>query len=202
MADGAARQGSQASGGSSRQDVAARVVAWVDRAAGPAVQGVDNQARRFPFSGRAVKAFLSALKAKDLDRLNEATALRAQVEASSSKNQELFKKIFDLSLSDSELDELAEKLEGYRSPARTPPRAPDASMSFLRKTGKNNGGYFLRKVTVRHEKKGWGVLDIAGAMEFKSMTSCHVAIRRSGESPATRAARRNRDRAQAIADHS
>ncbi len=34
-------------------------------------------------------------------------------------------------------------------------------MSFSRKAG-NNGGYFRRKVTVRHEKKGWGVLDIGG----------------------------------------
>ncbi len=36
----------------------------------------------------AVKAFLSALKAKDADRLNEATALRAQPEASSTRNRD------------------------------------------------------------------------------------------------------------------
>ncbi len=28
---------------------------------------------------------------------------------------------------------------------------------------------FCRKVTVRHEKKGWGVLDVGGPTEFKSM---------------------------------
>ncbi len=33
---------------------------------------------------------------------------------------------------------------------------------MIRKTGKNND-YSLRKVTVRHEKKGWGVLDIGRA---------------------------------------
>ena len=41
------------------------------------------------------------------------------------------------------------------------------SKSFCEKPAKN-GGYFLRKVTVRHEKKGWGVLDIA-ARGVKSM---------------------------------
>jgi hypothetical protein len=119
-----------------------------------------------------VRAFLSALKAKDLDRLNEATALRAQVEADSSKNKELFKKIFDLNLSDSELDQLAEALNGYTISGENPPKSTGRVEVILRKAGNNNnsnGSYFLRKVTVRHEKKGWGVLDIAGATEFKPM---------------------------------
>ena len=127
-----------------------------------------------------MRAFLSALKAKDLDRLNEATALRAQVEAASSKSQELFKKIFDLSLSDSELDQLAEALNGYTISGENPPKSTGRVEVILRKaannnnangtsTGNTNGSYFLRKITVRHEKKGWGVLDIAGEMEFKPM---------------------------------
>jgi hypothetical protein len=126
-----------------------------------------------------VRAFLSALKAKDLDRLNEATALRAQVEADSSKNKELFKKIFDLNLSDSELDQLAEALNGYTIAGENPPKSTGRVDVILRKAGNNNnngsnnsnGSYFLRKVTVRHEKKGWGVLDIAGATEFKPMNT-------------------------------
>ena len=126
-----------------------------------------------------MRAFLSALKAKDLDRLNEATALRAQVEADSSKNKELFKKIFDLSLSDSEIDQLAEALDGYRISGENPPKSTGRVEVILRKAGNNNnngnsnnnGSYFLRKITVRHEKKGWGVLDIAGAMEFKPMNT-------------------------------
>jgi hypothetical protein len=128
----------------------------------------DNKPADFHSPEGAVKAFLSALKAKDLDRLNEATALRAQVEAGSSKSQELFKKIFDLNLSDSELDQLAEALKGYTVSGENPPKSTGRVEVILRKTGKN-GAYFLRKVTVRHEKKGWGVLDIAGEMTFKSM---------------------------------
>ena len=38
----------------------------------------DNEPADFHSPEGAVKAFLAALKAKDLDRLNEATALRAQ----------------------------------------------------------------------------------------------------------------------------
>jgi len=130
--------------------------------------GRDDGPADFHSPQGAVKAFLAALKAKDLDRLNESTALRAQVEAASSKSQELFKKIFDLNLSESELDELAEKLNGYTIFTENPPKSTGRVEVILRKTGKNNA-YALRKVTVRHEKKGWGVLDVAGEMEFKSI---------------------------------
>jgi hypothetical protein len=133
---------------------------------GPGGPGADNGPADFHSPEGAVRAFLSALKAKDLDRLNEATALRAQVEATSSKSQELFKKIFDLSLSDSELDQLAEALNGYTISGENPPKSTAKVEVILQKAGKN-GAYFKRKVTVRHAKKGWGVLDIAGAMEFK-----------------------------------
>jgi hypothetical protein len=140
---------------------------------GPGGSGQDNAPADFHSPEGAVRAFLSALKAKDLDRLNEATALRAQQEAASSKSQDLFKKIFELSLSDSELDQLADALKGYTISGENPPKSTGRVEVILRKTGtaanNNAGGYFLRKVTVRHEKKGWGVLDIAGEMEFKPM---------------------------------
>jgi len=32
-----------------------------------------------------------------------------------------------------------------------------------------NGAFVRRRVTVRREKKGWGVVDITGPQEFKSM---------------------------------
>ena len=57
---------------------------------------------------------MNALHAKDRDRLSEATALRAQTEASTEKMKELLGKIVDMSVSDSEIDELAKKLEGCR----------------------------------------------------------------------------------------
>jgi hypothetical protein len=133
--------------------------------------GVDNTPADFHTPTGAVRSFLNALKAKDLDRLNEATALRAQVEASV-KSQGLFKKIFDLSLSDSELDELSKKLEGYQILMENPPLSTGRVDVVLQKQDpESNGGYFRRKVTVRKEKKGWGVLDIAGPQEFKALNA-------------------------------
>src|SRR5262249_35497091 len=62
----------------------------------------------------AVTAFLNALKAKDLNRLTEATALRAGTDETKKRNQEMFRRIFDGSLSESELNKLASSLEGYQ----------------------------------------------------------------------------------------
>ncbi len=114
----------------------------------------------------AVKAFLSALKAKDADRLSESTALRAALEASS-RNQPLFEKILALTLSDTELDDLAKKLEGFTVAYENPPKSTARVEVILQKTGSTSGGYIRRTVTVRHEKKGWGVCDIGGPSEFK-----------------------------------
>jgi hypothetical protein len=135
--------------------------------AGPGGSRADDGPADFHTPEGAVKAFLSALKAKDQDRLNEATALRAQLEASA-KNQPIFKKIFDLSLSDSEIDDIAKKLDGYQIASENPPKSTGRVEVVLQKAG-HNGGYFRRKVTVRHEKKGWGVLDIGGEQVFKPL---------------------------------
>jgi hypothetical protein len=114
----------------------------------------------------AVEAFLSALKARDLDRLAEATALRARTEASA-KNLERFKRIYDGSLSESELDDIAKALEGYQIASYNPPKSTGRIQFVLRKQGTNNS-WSQRVVTVRHERKGWGVLDISGESVFKS----------------------------------
>ncbi len=116
----------------------------------------------------AVKAFLAALKSKDMDALNEATALRAQREATSQKNRDLFKKIFDMSLTDTEIDELASKLDGFKVAFENPARSTGSLGVVVQKSGQN-GAYTRHLITVRHEKKGWGVSDIGPATEFKSM---------------------------------
>jgi hypothetical protein len=137
-------------------------------AAGAGAASVDNGPADFGTARGAVRAFLNALKAKDQDRLNEATALRAQLEAST-KNQPIFKKILDLALSDSDLDDLAKKLEGYQIASEHQGKSTGRIMVIL---GKRlpNGRYLQRTVTVRHEKKGWGVLDISGEEVFKPLS--------------------------------
>jgi hypothetical protein len=115
----------------------------------------------------AVRSFLSALKARNADRLCEATALRAARD-SAGKNQDTFDKIIKLTLSDSELDDLAKKMDGYQISGENPQTSTGRVDVVVQKRGAN-GGYFVRKITARREKKGWGVLDIGPAQEFKSM---------------------------------
>jgi len=115
-----------------------------------------------------VHAFLNALQAKDRDRLAEATALRSQTEASSDKAKELFGKIVDLSISDTELDELAKKLQGFRLSGENAPKSTGRLGLYIDKPTQE-GGVLRITLTVRKEKKGWGVMDIGHSTEFKPM---------------------------------
>ncbi len=114
----------------------------------------------------AVQAFLDALKARDLERLNEATALRAQNEAVKS-NQEMFKRIFDGSLSKAEIDDLAAKLDGFRISSFNPPKSSGRLDVIVGKRA-DNGNRLTIKITTRREKKGWGVCDISRPAELKN----------------------------------
>jgi hypothetical protein len=139
----------------------------------------------------AVMAFLSAAQAKDRDRLAEATASRSQKEAlieigdgskdrprasataaaaskdtGNSKNQEMFAKIVDSSISDSELDDVAKKLEGYQIAGENAVKSTGRLGIYIDKLAEN-GSVVRRTVTVRREKKGWGVMDISPPTEFK-----------------------------------
>jgi hypothetical protein len=124
----------------------------------------------------AVRTFLNALKAKDADRLSEATAQRAASEASG-KNQETFDKILKVSLSETELDDLAKKLEGYQIAGENPQKSTGRIDVVVQKNGEN-GSYYRRKITARREKKGWGVLDISGEQRFAGMGGRRVGKNR------------------------
>jgi hypothetical protein len=115
----------------------------------------------------AVDAFLYALSHKDRDRLAEATALRATTVEEGGKYIELFSRIIDTSIADAELDDLASKLEGFRPSGENQVKSTGRQGITIRKT-KDGGGWLQRTVTVRREKKGWGVLDISGPTEFNS----------------------------------
>ena len=140
-----------------------------------ASSGGSNQPPDFRSPTGAVQAFLDALKARDLDRLTEATALRAQTE-SSDKHKEMFRRIFDSTLSESELNDLATKLEDYRIMSENPAKSTGRIDVVLMKTERPNsnsgimggGASYRLRITVRREKKGWGVCDISAATEFKN----------------------------------
>jgi len=113
----------------------------------------------------AVKAFLYALKHKDRDRLAEATALRANSDEGG-KYRELFSRIIDSSISDADLDELASKLDGFVDSGMENQVKSTGRLGITIRKPMKDGGWLQRTVTVRREKKGWGVLDITPPTEF------------------------------------
>jgi hypothetical protein len=129
----------------------------------------DNKPGDFSNPEGAVSAFLAALRAKDADRLNEACAVRASLEPPE-KNKTLFKKIYDLSLSDSELDDLSKSFEGYKIAGENPAKST-ARVEVVLQKGDEDGSYHRRVVTVRREGKDrkWGVLHIASPTLFKPL---------------------------------
>ncbi|WP_165244697.1 hypothetical protein [Paludisphaera soli] len=125
----------------------------------------------------AVKAFLHAIKNKDRGRLSEATALRANSDQEGGKYRELFARIIDESISETELDDLATKLDGYVDAGDNQVKSTGRLGVTIRKT-LDDGGWLQRTVTVRKEKKGWGVLDISSPTEFKSPSNRGATQRR------------------------
>lgn len=136
---------------------------------GPGGANVDNGPANTQTPAGAVRAFLNALKDKDKDKLNEATALRSQREAASERNRELFLKIVDLSISDAELDEIAKELDGYDVAGENAVKSTGQQGVYIDKPTED-GAILRRTVTTRKEKKGWGVMDISGPTEFKGMS--------------------------------
>jgi hypothetical protein len=138
-------------------------------AQGPAGLAQDNGPADIRSPQGAVRAFLNALQAKDRDRLAEATALRAQTEASTDKTKELFGKIVDMSISDAEIDDLARKLQGYRLSGENAPKSTGRLGIYIDKPTQE-GSVLRVTLTVRKEKKGWGVVDMSSnPIEFKPM---------------------------------
>lgn len=134
---------------------------------GPGNSAANDKPADFRTPEGAVEAFLAALEAKDPDRLLEASALRASLEPPE-KNKALFKKIFELSLSDSELDDLSKNFENYKIAGENPVKSTGRVGVILQKTDED-GNRYTRVVTVRREAKGWGVLHIDKPTEFKTL---------------------------------
>ena len=150
------------------------------RAQGAASLAQDNGPADTRSPEGAVRAFLNALQAKDRDRLAEATALRSQTEASTDKTKELFGRIVDMSISDAEIDNLAKKLQGFHIAGENAVKSTGRRGIYIDKP--TEGGSVLRfTLTVRKEKKGWGVMDMSSnPIEFKPMGNMIQRRRASG----------------------
>jgi hypothetical protein len=127
---------------------------------GPGGPGMGlDQKPDFRYPVTAVNSFLVALRAKDPERLADATALRSKYEASE-KNKKLFESILSKTLPDNELNDLASKLEGYQVINQNLPKSTGKLGVILAKRSGND--QLQRTVTVRLEKEGWKVLDVSG----------------------------------------
>ena len=124
----------------------------------------DGGPNAFQRPGTAVQAFLSAVKAKDKDRLSQATARRSVTEAVE-KHQKIFAAILEQSISDEELDDMAKSLEGFQ--VQTVLQAKSTGRTGVVIGKMDNRDRLQRTVQVRLEKEGWKVLDLGGLIDFK-----------------------------------
>ena len=133
-------------------------------AGGPGGADADPGPGAFRNPATAVNAFLSALRAKNKDRLSQATARRAAREAAE-KHQKIFAAILDQSISDEELDDMAKALEGFRVQSILPAKSTGQIGVLISKM--DNRDRLQKTVNVRLEKEGWKVMDFGGTVDFK-----------------------------------
>ncbi len=131
---------------------------------GTAANDADPGPGAFRNPATAVEAFLKALKAKNKDRLSQATAKRAATE-SVEKHQKIFAAILDQSISDEELDDMAKALEGFQVSGILPAKSTGQIGVLINKM--ENRDRLQRTVHVRREKEGWKVMDFGGTIDFK-----------------------------------
>ncbi len=116
----------------------------------------------FNYPNTGAMAFLAAIKEKDLNKIAQATALRAATE---SKNQKLFQLILAQELAQEDLDELSKKLSGFTYAGQNQPKE-SGKIGII--VSKMQGKSTLRRtITMRHEKYGWKVQDISGEGEIQ-----------------------------------
>lgn len=139
---------------------------------GPSGAGADPGPDAFRNPGTAVQAFLSALRAKNKDRLSQATARRAATEAAE-RNRKVFAAILEQSVSDEELDDMVKSLEGYQVISILQAKSTGQVGVLIGRSDSNSQQQ--RTVQVRREKEGWKVMDFGGTIEQKQFS-----IRRFG----------------------
>jgi len=167
-------------GGNPNDMAAAAAAPGIEEAAGPEMGegmgggGGPSSKRDYRNPFKAVESFLNALKEKNPEELAEATAKRAPHEATGAKNQALFASILDEVLTEDDLNDLANKLQGYTIIGNNTPKSTGQFTVILGKTGEN-GSTLRRTIRTRREKAGWKVVDISGVGEIKRM-----GVRRPG----------------------
>ena len=132
----------------------------------PGGQGADVAAN-FHTPAGGVTAFLNALKARDKDRLTEATARRAPTEAVE-KHKKIFSEIVEGTISDEDLDEISKSFDGFKVMYQLNAKST-ARIGVVVGKPTTGGGHLQRTIVARREKEGWKVVDIEDLYNFKAM---------------------------------
>ena len=135
---------------------------------GPGPGGAAAEPADFESPQGAVEAFLAAIEAKDIQRLQEATALRAPQHAQNATRRKAFQAIREMSLTPEEFDEIAENMDGFQIARMGRPTEAGVLSFILQKEG-DYGSTLLRTIDVRKERSGWKVLDVSGISEIKAL---------------------------------
>ncbi len=120
-----------------------------------------DKAADFSSPFKAADSFLDAVKSRNIQRLAEATALRAPLEADP-KNRDLFQAILESSLSPDEVDKIASQLEGYKISGNNQPKSTGSFGVIVSKQDSESNATLSRTIELRKEKAGWKVKDISG----------------------------------------
>lgn len=111
----------------------------------------------------AAQKFIDATKDKDLQKLQEAIALRAPFE-SQPKHRTLFANIRDGQIDQATLDELHEAFDEMKAVGMNTPKSTGIRGIIFSKQSKDDGKNetVSRTIYVRREVAGWKVLDFSG----------------------------------------
>jgi hypothetical protein len=119
-----------------------------------------GNASKSPTVGAAEK-FLDALKDKDLQKLQEAIALRAPLE-SAARHRTLFANIRDGQIDEATLGELSDAFAEMKVAGMNTAKSTGLRGVIVTKTEKDKNKSISRTIYVRREVAGWKVLDFSG----------------------------------------
>ncbi|CAN5672718.1 hypothetical protein BH23PLA1_BH23PLA1_15170 [soil metagenome] len=130
--------------------------------------GGAEKAGDFSSPARAVDSFLNAARSRNLQRLAEATALRAPLEAEP-QNRDLFQAILESSLAPDELERIASLFDGYKISGSNQMKSTGSMGIIVSKPAEGSNATLSRTIQVRKEKAGWKVKDISGERRLDRM---------------------------------
>jgi hypothetical protein len=119
--------------------------------------GGEKKGPDYSSATEGARSFLEALQNKDIRLVAEATALRAEYEAESARDQAMFRDLKSESLAQEDFDELARAFDGMKVVGMNQ-RKSTASVGVI--VGKQEeNAYMTRTLLMRKEKDGWKVMD-------------------------------------------